>query len=158
MSASLPRLCHEFLNLCQLYHAASPPFSLRSRQRAIDAFRKTIFRPYWQKGSGSIPGINPCRSRWTVATLHPISRAVSLGLSQSRASAGGSGGLWRVCVRVALARPFGCSNAMGVSILFPFCPWLGQFQFGLQTVGESLQTRSEERRVGKECRSRWSPY
>ena len=30
----------------------------------------------------------------------------------------------------------------------------------LHTVerGESLQGRSEERRVGKECRSRWSPY
>ena len=25
-------------------------------------------------------------------------------------------------------------------------------------VGEKLLTRSEERRVGKECRSRWSPY
>ena len=25
-------------------------------------------------------------------------------------------------------------------------------------VEKSLQTRSEERRVGKECRSRWSPY
>ena len=24
--------------------------------------------------------------------------------------------------------------------------------------GEGFQTRSEERRVGKECRSRWSPY
>ena len=24
--------------------------------------------------------------------------------------------------------------------------------------GEVLATRSEERRVGKECRSRWSPY
>ena len=23
---------------------------------------------------------------------------------------------------------------------------------------EALETRSEERRVGKECRSRWSPY
>ena len=23
---------------------------------------------------------------------------------------------------------------------------------------EALQSRSEERRVGKECRSRWSPY
>ena len=23
---------------------------------------------------------------------------------------------------------------------------------------ESLENRSEERRVGKECRSRWSPY
>ena len=25
-------------------------------------------------------------------------------------------------------------------------------------VAENLQLRSEERRVGKECRSRWSPY
>ena len=24
--------------------------------------------------------------------------------------------------------------------------------------GETLKSRSEERRVGKECRSRWSPY
>jgi len=29
----------------------------------------------------------------------------------------------------------------------------------LEKVGEeSVETRSEERRVGKECRSRWSPY
>src|SRR6266536_5133397 len=27
-----------------------------------------------------------------------------------------------------------------------------------QIVGFSCQGRSEERRVGKECRSRWSPY
>ena len=25
-------------------------------------------------------------------------------------------------------------------------------------VGETAEIRSEERRVGKECRSRWSPY
>ena len=25
-------------------------------------------------------------------------------------------------------------------------------------AGSRMQTRSEERRVGKECRSRWSPY
>ena len=25
-------------------------------------------------------------------------------------------------------------------------------------VGVTVQVRSEERRVGKECRSRWSPY
>ena len=28
----------------------------------------------------------------------------------------------------------------------------------LHVVGKALLTRSEERRVGKECRSRWSPY
>ena len=29
---------------------------------------------------------------------------------------------------------------------------------GFARAGENLQLRSEERRVGKECRSRWSPY
>ena len=28
----------------------------------------------------------------------------------------------------------------------------------VQVVNEVVRTRSEERRVGKECRSRWSPY
>ena len=27
-----------------------------------------------------------------------------------------------------------------------------------QIVDQGIQVRSEERRVGKECRSRWSPY
>ena len=27
-----------------------------------------------------------------------------------------------------------------------------------EAIGESEKVRSEERRVGKECRSRWSPY
>ena len=27
-----------------------------------------------------------------------------------------------------------------------------------KAVGQNVLTRSEERRVGKECRSRWSPY
>ena len=29
---------------------------------------------------------------------------------------------------------------------------------GLEQIIEYVTTRSEERRVGKECRSRWSPY
>ena len=36
-----------------------------------------------------------------------------------------------------------------------------QEDIGVAMLGKSLdmtQTRSEERRVGKECRSRWSPY
>ena len=31
-------------------------------------------------------------------------------------------------------------------------------EFGLQALEPAWITRSEERRVGKECRSRWSPY
>ena len=30
--------------------------------------------------------------------------------------------------------------------------------FGLMTYDPAFMNRSEERRVGKECRSRWSPY
>src|SRR2546422_10340740 len=39
-------------------------------------------------------------------------------------------------------------------------PRLGQGNFLLKRVarGAAVWTRSEERRVGKECRSRWSPY
>src|SRR3712207_9267014 len=39
------------------------------------------------------------------------------------------------------------------------CPWLQQAHVELQGWAESFsEPRSEERRVGKECRSRWSPY
>src|SRR5256885_10002749 len=37
------------------------------------------------------------------------------------------------------------------------CHQLGQEGAHLVHLGEALE-RSEERRVGKECRSRWSPY
>ena len=29
---------------------------------------------------------------------------------------------------------------------------------GIDSINTTIQLRSEERRVGKECRSRWSPY
>ena len=32
------------------------------------------------------------------------------------------------------------------------------FNAGLFNTGQAVAERSEERRVGKECRSRWSPY
>ena len=32
------------------------------------------------------------------------------------------------------------------------------FEDQLEAVESTSQSRSEERRVGKECRSRWSPY
>src|SRR5256884_6289021 len=36
--------------------------------------------------------------------------------------------------------------------------WTAQTQRNLGRNAEAYKTRSEERRVGKECRSRWSPY
>ena len=37
-------------------------------------------------------------------------------------------------------------------------PGNGKFVINKQDIDEYFLTRSEERRVGKECRSRWSPY
>ena len=37
-----------------------------------------------------------------------------------------------------------------------FVSWLGELPMAAMSF--NLLTRSEERRVGKECRSRWSPY
>ena len=34
----------------------------------------------------------------------------------------------------------------------------GEFVYIVGPSGAGKSTRSEERRVGKECRSRWSPY
>ena len=39
-----------------------------------------------------------------------------------------------------------------------FGPVLILFLFCLLAVAPGVADRSEERRVGKECRSRWSPY
>ena len=36
--------------------------------------------------------------------------------------------------------------------------WITLVMAGLASLRGGLETRSEERRVGKECRSRWSPY
>ena len=43
-----------------------------------------------------------------------------------------------------------------LSLNFPFS--LGNFTIVFSLLLIFLQFRSEERRVGKECRSRWSPY
>src|SRR2546428_13641022 len=46
-----------------------------------------------------------------------------------------------------------------LAAVLPVNVWIyaGQLQ-NLRAVGRKFVLRSEERRVGKECRSRWSPY
>ena len=41
----------------------------------------------------------------------------------------------------------------------PYINRCGEYTIEVEFAGSSsLESRSEERRVGKECRSRWSPY
>ena len=61
---------------------------------------------------------------------------------------------------------------MGISNVISLLSGIALFLFGMALMGDGLKqvagnklelilyrlTRSEERRVGKECRSRWSPY
>ena len=41
-------------------------------------------------------------------------------------------------------------------MIFDFEPW--QLDIDIDLTKQLYRSRSEERRVGKECRSRWSPY
>ena len=43
-------------------------------------------------------------------------------------------------------------------IVFGAKAFLGSFSADYNSIGSVYSGRSEERRVGKECRSRWSPY
>ena len=51
------------------------------------------------------------------------------------------------------------SCAFGVD-LDAVCGWLGSYggEDSPDDISRGMFARSEERRVGKECRSRWSPY
>jgi len=49
------------------------------------------------------------------------------------------------------------SVAIALAIALPVGLWLGHLHRG-SFLAVEVAERSEERRVGKECRSRWSPY
>src|SRR5256886_17209228 len=68
----------------------------------------------------------------------------------------------RIILAAALAATFSESIAMGgvmyTSLLAERDYYLAMLAKERQEVEELPEVRSEERRVGKECRSRWSPY
>ena len=57
-----------------------------------------------------------------------------------------------LCVYTNIINPafFAVKN---IRIILRNCAFIGAL-----AIGEAFALRSEERRVGKECRSRWSPY
>ena len=45
-----------------------------------------------------------------------------------------------------------------VGIIAEVCTLLAELHISVVEISQTIMERSEERRVGKECRSRWSPY
>ena len=69
------------------------------------------------------------------------------------------------CVFLTIANGFLCLMEKRRTVIFVFITWdkenlIKTISFHIQMKGRGLYIllRSEERRVGKECRSRWSPY
>src|SRR2546422_11463672 len=56
------------------------------------------------------------------------------------------------------ARAFGVRSAIPMARAVRLCPELVVVRPDFARYRAVSQQRSEERRVGKECRSRWSPY
>ena len=53
------------------------------------------------------------------------------------------------------------ANVIIVLLIVTYCAWVIYTHFFRKKDGHKCSgicARSEERRVGKECRSRWSPY
>src|ERR1039457_6482181 len=67
----------------------------------------------------------------------------------------------RATSRPAANQPLGCFSLGGRSVIAgtQAKDFFAQPVFDVSLLrGGAVQNRSEERRVGKECRSRWSPY
>ena len=89
---------------------------------------------------------------WAVQILLAL-----IGLSAGIAVAGG---LFAFIVELGVVADFADRTHTGDKILFyESCAAAGGIVGNIFYVFQiDLPTRSEERRVGKECRSRWSPY
>src|SRR2546425_12552879 len=82
-------------------------------------------------------------SRWRSCRAHCSGVGLGVGVGDLLISAIGTGP-WQIALVVALA--------MSVAVLLD-----GGAVITVQSAVSAI-LRSEERRVGKECRSRWSPY
>ena len=54
--------------------------------------------------------------------------------------------------------PYIARLLQGAEVIWKPLGEVAELKRGQKVTKQELTTRSEERRVGKECRSRWSPY
>src|SRR5256886_8015613 len=90
-----------------------------------------------------------------MAALRPLLRAAQPTLVTRRALSLAESRLAATALRAALVPS---SGAIGASIFPPGVVLGTSYTWNATTFQYEANDRSEERRVGKECRSRWSPY
>src|ERR1035437_9781747 len=99
----------------------------------------------------SAPIAAATRSKERVAAL-PMGARLSIWLRALLLLTSGATALFFLAVATALRQP-PCAEWSSI----PSVPWPLAIRFDPRRATAAL-VRSEERRVGKECRSRWSPY
>src|SRR3712207_9336783 len=95
--------------------------------------------------------------------IYTLSLHDALPISAARPLPNSSASRFLFCFLSGTGRKsgFGCSRRAGCTSpsnrhgSFPLPP---ELRDGCERKGRRTSLRSEERRVGKECRSRWSPY
>src|SRR5260370_37932664 len=70
----------------------------------------------------------------------------------------GPGGWYRYHALFAEAMRREASRRLGEEVLRAYALRASSWYEQEEWLPEAIEARSEERRVGKECRSRWSPY
>ena len=99
----------------------------------------------------------------TTLLIHCIGIWLSWLKSEEKAALTDVRGSEKKAVKSAYQKQSRRVLALGVVILLGVLAYLKYYNFFAQNVTGAMETlnlpfRSEERRVGKECRSRWSPY
>src|SRR5208337_2371521 len=94
-----------------------------------------------------------------ILKVHPHGRGVRAAVGRKRGKAAES--LFLEEVEVILRD--GSGHTVSLKFVFERCgqnatDWIPKPLYGVHCLMQIAPVRSEERRVGKECRSRWSPY
>ncbi|KDB63887.1 hydantoinase/oxoprolinase N-terminal domain protein [Bordetella bronchiseptica A1-7] len=136
-------------------HEASPliKFVSRGDTTVVDAYLSPILMRYVEQVGSELPGVRLMfmQSSGGLTDAHRF-RGKDAILS---GPAGGIVGMVRTSELAGFDRVIGFDMG-GTST--DVSHYAGEFEREFETLVAGVRMRSEERRVGKECRSRWSPY
>src|SRR5574340_1807198 len=112
----------------------------------------------------------PARGTLRAMDIHPFDRAIALAPQPDGSALGATspaywnmigpfGGITAaIAVNAVMQHPALLGEPLALTINYAAPIAAGAFRARARPARTNRSTRSEERRVGKECRSRWSPY